>query len=325
MHAIQVHAHGGPAALQFATDVPAPEPQAGEVLVRLHAIGVNFVDVYYRTGLYPAPLPMIPGMEGAGVVERVGESVTGFKPGDRVCYPFVRGAYAELAVVPADKLVPIPAGLPDDQAAAAMLQGLTAHYLTESTYPVKAGDTVLIHAAAGGAGLLLTQMAKRRGARVLATVSTEAKAALAREAGADEVILYTQTDFQAETRRLTEGRGVDAVYDSVGKTTFDGSLASLRPRGTLVLFGASSGPVPPVDPMRLTGQGSVFLTRPSLGHHLLSRQELLARAGDVLSWVAGGELTLRIGHVYPLADAAQAHRDLEARATTGKLLLRPAA
>ncbi len=323
MKAIQVLATGGPEALIYSEAAPPPEAKTGEVLVRLAAIGVNYIDVYFRTGLYPAPLPFTPGMEGAGVVEAIGAGVTEFKVGDRVCYPQFRGAYAELAAVPADKLVPMPADLSFEHAAGAMLQGLTAHYLTESTFPIAAGQTALVHAAAGGAGLLLTQMAKRRGARVIATVSTEEKAALAREAGADEVILYTKGDFQAESRRLTDGRGVDVVYDSVGQTTFDQSLGSLRPRGMLVLFGGSSGPVPPIDPMRLNTSGSLFLTRPSLTHHLLTRAELLSRAGDVLSWIARGELKIRIGATYPLAHAADAHRALESRATTGKLLLLP--
>ncbi len=323
MKAIQVRSLGGPEVLVLESDVALPAVKPGDLLIRHHAIGVNYIDVYFRLGTYPMPLPFIPGREGAGVVEAIGAEVTDFKVGDRVCYPMFPGSYAEYSAVPADKVVPMPAGLSFEQATAAMLQGLTAHYLTESTFPIAAGQTALIHAAAGGAGLLLTQMARRRGARVIATVSTEEKAAVAREAGAHEVILYTKSDFQAETRRLSDGRGVDVVYDSVGLTTFDGSLACLRPRGTLVLFGASSGPVPPVEPMRLNNGGSLFLTRPSLAHHLATRAELLARAADVLGWVAAGELKLRIGHTFPLAEAAASHRAIESRATTGKLLLIP--
>jgi NADPH2:quinone reductase len=304
-------------------DVAVPQPKAGEVLVRIGAIGVNFIDVYHRTGRYPNNPPFTPGMEAAGVVEAVGPDVKDLKPGDRVAYAMTLGSYGEYAVVPAAKLVPVPDGVSDQQAAAIMLQGMTAHYLARSTYPIQPGDTVLVHAGAGGVGLLLTQIAKHAGGRVITTVSTEEKAALSREAGADHVILYTETDFEAEVKRITEGKGVHAVYDGVGKTTFDKSLNCLRPRGCMALFGASSGPVPPLDPLVLSGKGSLFLTRPTLAHYALNRQELLWRASDLLGWLADGSLKLRIEHTYPLADAAQAHRDLEGRATTGKLLLLP--
>ncbi len=322
MKAIRVHQHGGPEALVY-EDIPTPSPGAGEALVKIAAAGVNFLDVYQRTGRYPTNPPFTLGMEGAGVVESVGPdtNVEGIAPGVRVAWAMHLGSFAEYTVVPAAKLVAIPDGVDEKSAAAAMLQGMTAHYLCETTYPVKTGETVLIHAGAGGVGLLLIQMCKRRGARVLTTVSTPEKAELARGAGADEVILYTQTDFCAETKRLTDGKGVHVVYDSVGKTTFEGSLDCLRPRGYLALFGASSGAVAPVDPIVLSQKGSLFLTRPSLANYAAERGELLQRAGDVLGWIAKGGLRLRIEHVYPLADAAQAHRDLEGRKTTGKLLL----
>lgn len=322
MHAIRVSEHGGAEKLVY-QEVERPKPQAGQALVKLAASGVNFIDVYFRTGLYPASLPFTPGQEGAGVVEAVGPEVSEVKVGDRVAYCSVQGSYAEYAVVPAAKLVPIPDGLDEKQAAAAMLQGMTAHYLSHSTYPIQKGDTVLVHAAAGGVGLLLTQMAHQLGARVIGTVSTEEKAQLARQAGADEIILYTQTDFEQEVKRLTNGAGVAAVYDSVGKTTFDKSLSCLRPRGYMVLFGASSGPVPPFDPTILNSKGSLFLTRPTLVNYVASRSELLERAEAVLGWIKNGELKLRIEHTYSLADAAQAHRELQGRATTGKLLLLP--
>jgi NADPH2:quinone reductase len=320
MKAIQVKETGGPEKLEL-VELPKPAPGPGQALVKIAASGVNFIDVYFRAGLYKADLPATLGSEAAGFVEAVGEGVTEVAPGDRVAYAMARGSYAEYAVVPVAQLVKIPEGVDLRQAAAAMLQGMTAHYLTHSTYPLKAGETCLIHAAAGGAGLLLVQMARRIGARVFGTVSTEAKAQLAKEAGADEIILYTQQDFEAEARRLTGGRGVDVVYDSVGATTFMKSLGSLRPRGMLALFGQSSGPVPPFDPNILNGKGSLYLTRPSLAHHCLTREELLWRAGDVLGWVASGELKIRVDRVYPLAEAAQAHRDLEGRHTAGKLLL----
>jgi NADPH2:quinone reductase len=320
MKAIQVKQPGGPEAMEL-VDVPIPQPGPHQALVRIAAAGVNFIDVYYRTGLYKADLPIALGSEGAGTVEAVGSEVAEVVSGDRVAYAMARGSYAEYAVVPAASLVKIPGALDFNSAAAAMLQGMTAHYLTHSTYPLKPGDTCLVHAAAGGAGGLIVQMAKMRGARVFGTVSTEAKAEIARQHGADEAILYTQDDFEAAVKRLTGGRGVDVVYDSVGVTTFGKSLNSLRPRGLLALFGQSSGPVPPFDPSILNGKGSLFLTRPSLGHYVLTRDELLWRAGDVLGWVASGTLKLRIGGVYPLAQAAAAHRDLEGRKTTGKLLL----
>ncbi len=320
MRIIQVKEHGGPEKMQI-VEVPKPAPGPGQALVKIAASGVNFIDVYFRTGLYKAEFPITLGNEGAGTVESVGPQVTEVAPGDRVAYAMARGSYAEYAVVPSAQLVKIPAGVDFQQAAAAMLQGMTAHYLTHSTFPLKQSDTCLVHAAAGGVGLLLVQMARRIGARVFGTVSTEAKAELARGAGAQEVILYTQQDFEAEVKRLTGGRGVDVVYDSVGATTFMKSLGCLRPRGLLALFGQSSGPVPPFDPNILNGKGSLFLTRPSLAHHCLTRDELLWRAGDVLGWVASGDLKLRMVHTYPLAEAAQAHRDLESRKTSGKLLL----
>ena len=303
------------------SEAPVPKPGPKQALVRIAASGVNFIDVYFRTGLYKADLPVTLGSDAAGTVEAVGEGVTEVAPGDRVAYAMVRGSYAEYALVPAAMLVKLPEGIEIHTAAAAMLQGMTAHYLTHSTAPLKSGDTCLVHAAAGGAGGLVVQMAKMLGARVFGTVSTEEKARTAREHGVDEAILYTQTDFEAEVKRLTGGRGVDVVYDSVGKTTFEKSLNSLRPRGTLALFGQSSGPVPPFDPSILNAKGSLYLTRPSLGHYLATREELLWRAGDVLNWVAAGRLKLRIDRTYPLADAASAHRDLEGRHTSGKLLL----
>ncbi len=303
-------------------DVPRPVPGPKQALVRIAVAGVNFIDIYFRTGLYKAEHPTALGNEGAGVVEAVGPDVTEVAVGDRVAYAMVRGAYSEYAVVPSAMLVKLPGNISFEQAAAAMLQGMTAHYLTRSTFPLKEGDTCLVHAAAGGAGLLIVQMAKALGARVFGTVSTEAKAQLARENGADETIRYTEQDFEQEVKRLTGGRGVDVVYDSVGQTTFDKSLNCLRPRGMLVLFGSSSGAVPPLDPQTLNGKGSLFLTRPTLGHYVLTRQELLWRADDVLGGVASGKLRLRIDHVVPFERAAEAHRALESRATTGKLLLK---
>jgi NADPH2:quinone reductase len=321
MKAIRVHEHGGPEVMKL-EDVPVPEPGPQQALVRLAASGVNFIDVYFRTGLYKAETPTAIGSEGAGVVEMIGPDVTEVAVGDRVAYAMARGSYAEYAVVAAAALVKLPDEITFEQAAAAMLQGMTAHYLTHSTYPLKQGESCLIHAAAGGAGLMTVQMAKSRGARVFGTVSTEAKAQLAREHGADDVIRYTEQDFEHELKRLTNGRGVDVVYDSVGKTTFDKSLNCLRPRGMMALFGSSSGPVPPVDPQTLNAKGSLFLTRPSLAHHLLTRDELLWRAGEVLNAVASGKLRLRIDRVYPMRQVADAHRALESRATTGKLLIR---
>jgi NADPH2:quinone reductase len=320
MKAIRVRSVGGPEALVLEeTEAPVPGPK--EALVSLRAVGVNFIDIYHRIGLYPLPLPFTPGNEGAGVVEKVGAEVTEVKPGDRVTYAMSTGSYAELAVVPAWRLVPIPESVSFESAAAAMLQGMTAHYLSHSTFPLAPGHQALVHAAAGGVGLLLVQMAKKRGARVLGTVSTEAKAKAARRAGADVVIRYTEEDFEAVARRETDGRGLDVVYDSVGKTTFDKSLRSLRPRGLLALYGQSSGPVPPFDPSELAKRGSLFLTRPTLAHYNLDRAELLERASDVLSWMERGELEVTIDRVLPLAQAAEAHRLLESRQTSGKLIL----
>jgi NADPH2:quinone reductase len=320
MKAIQVRQTGGPEAMEL-VEVDKPSPGPKQALVRIAASGVNFIDVYFRMGLYKADPPISLGSEAAGTVEAVGPDVTEVAPGDRVAYAMARGSYAEYAVVPAALLVKLPDHVDFQTAAAAMLQGMTAHYLTHSTYPLKSGDTCLVHAAAGGAGGLIVQMAKMLGARVFGTVSTDEKARIAREHGADETILYTQQDFEAEVKRFTNGRGVDVVYDSVGKTTFDKSLGSLRPRGLLALFGQSSGPVPPFDPNILNGKGSLYLTRPSLGHYVATRDELLWRAGDVLNWIAAGKLKLRIDRAYPLSEAAAAHRDLEARKTAGKLLL----
>src|ERR1043165_3721704 len=322
MKAIRVEAYGGPENLIY-KEVDKPAPKTGEALVKLEAIGVNFIDVYHRTGLYPLPLPFTPGTEAAGTVEALGSDVSDIAIGDRVAYAMAVGSYAEYAIVPAARLVKIPDHLDAQQAAAAMLQGMTAHYLATSTYQLKSGDLALVHAAAGGVGLLLIQMARRIGARVFGTVSTEEKAKLAREAGADEVILYTEQDFQEEVKRLTEGKGVQVVYDSVGKTTFMKSLNSLAPRGMLALFGQSSGPVPSFDPALLAQKGSLFLTRPSLAQYTLTREELLWRAGDVLKWISSGELKLRIEKSFPLAEAAEAHRQLEGRKTTGKVLLIP--
>jgi len=322
MKAIQVQKTGGPEVLTLA-DLPVPKPKANEAVVKIAAIGVNFIDVYFREGRYPAPLPFIDGQEAAGTVTEVGSDVKTVKPGDRVAYTGVIGSYAEYAAVPADRLVHVPDKITDQQAAAAMLQGMTAHYLVNSTYPLKKGETALIHAAAGGVGLLLVQMAKNIGARAIGTAGTEEKAKLAREAGADEVILYTQKDFEAETKRLTENKGVHVVYDGVGKSTFEKGLNVLRPRGYMVLFGGASGAVPPFDPIALSQKGSLFLTRPSLIHYIATRQELEQRSSDVFSAVAAGKLKLRIGHVYKLEEVQQAHRDLEGRKTTGKILLVP--
>lgn len=321
MRAIRVHQYGGPESMAL-VDVPTPQPGAGQALVRLHTAGVNYIDVYFRTGAYKAEQPTALGNEGAGIVEAIGPGVTEVAIGDRVAYAMTRGSYAEYAVVPAVQLVRLPDSISFDQAAAAMLQGMTAHYLVRSTYPLKSGETCLVHAAAGGAGLLIVQMAKALGARVIGTVSTEVKAQLARENGADETIRYTEQDFEQEVKRLTNGRGVDVVYDGVGRTTFDKSLNCLRPRGMLVLFGQSSGAVPPFDPNTLNGKGSLYLTRPSLAHHVLTRDELLWRATDVLGAAAKGTLRLRIDHTFPLAQVADAHRALEGRATSGKLVIR---
>lgn len=320
--AVMVRATGGPEVLEFG-EVEARTPGSGELLVDVAAAGVNYIDTYHREGRYPLPVPFGIGLEGAGRVAAVGPDVTGVAVGDRVAWAHAQGSYAEQAVVPAAAAVPVPAGVDDETAAALMLQGMTAHYLVASTYPVQEGDTVLVHAAAGGVGLLLVQLAKARGARVIATVSTEAKEALAREAGADEVIRYDRVEFAPVVRELTGGAGVAAVYDGVGASTFDGSLASLKPRGYLVLFGASSGPVPPVDPQRLNQAGAVYLTRPSLGAYTATREELEWRARELFAAVGSGALEVRIGGRYPLADARRAHEDLEGRRTTGKLLLLP--
>jgi len=320
--AIRVHAPGGPEALRF-EDVPDPRPQAGNAVVRVEAAGVNFIDVYHRTGLYQVPLPATLGQEGAGTVLEVGADVRDVAPGDRVAWASVLGSYAEKALVPASRLVRLPDGVSAREGAAAMLQGMTAHYLACSTYPLKPGDACLVHAGAGGVGLLLTQIARIRGARVFTTVSTPEKAKLSREAGADETIDYTKQDFAEEVRRATNGRGVPVVYDSVGKTTFEKGLTCLVPRGMMVLFGQSSGPVGPFDPQVLSQRGSLYLTRPTLGHYVATREELLARAGDLFGWIREGRLKLRIAHEFPLAEAASAHRDLEGRRTTGKILLRP--
>jgi NADPH:quinone reductase len=322
MNAIRVTKRGGPEVL-LQDELPLPDPGPTEALVRLEAIGVNYVDTYQRSGIYKVALPFTPGSEAAGIVEAVGTEVSEPRVGDRVAYAGVLGAYATHAVVPAGRLVKIPDGVETRTAAAVMLQGMTAHYLSHSTYPLKEGDTALVHAAAGGVGLLLTQMAKMLGARVLGTVSTQVKASLASEAGADHVILYTSHDFEAEAKTFTDGRGVQVVYDGVGKTTYEQSMNCLVPRGYLVLFGASSGPVPSLDPQILSAKGSLFLTRPTLGHYIATRDELLWRAEDVLEWVASGRLRVRIDSTFPLADAGEAHRRLESRQSAGKILLIP--
>ena len=320
--AIQVRATGGPEVLELG-EVAAPTPGAGDLLVAVGAAGVNYIDCYHRCGMYPRDLPFTPGNEGAGVVVAVGSDVTGFAAGDHVAWADAPGSYAQQAVVPAGRAFRVPEGVEDDTAAAAMLQGLTAHYLVTSTYAVKPGDTVLVHAAAGGVGLLLVQLAKSRGGKVIGTVSTAEKEALAREAGADEVIRYTETDFAAAVLDLTGGVGVAAVYDGVGKDTFDKSMTSLARRGVLALFGASSGPVDPVDPQRLNSGGSLFLTRPTLAHHIATPEEFQWRCDELFSAISGGRITVRIGGRHPLADARKAHEDLEGRRTTGKLLLTP--
>ncbi|MEZ0077471.1 quinone oxidoreductase [Planotetraspora sp. GP83] len=319
MRTVVVPTYGDSSVLQY-VERPDPAPGPGEVLIDVAAIGINFADVYHREGRYPLPLPLTPGSEGAGTVAAVGPGVTDVVVGDRVGWVNVVGSYAEKAVIPADKAILLPEGLSPELAAAVLLQGLTAHYLSHSTYPIRPGDDVLVHAAAGGVGLLLTQMAKLRGARVIGTVSSPEKEKLARQAGADEVLGYD--DFAEGVKELT-GSGAHVVYDGVGATTFDASLASLRPLGMMVLYGAASGPVPPFDPQRLNAGGSLFLSRPSLGHYAATREELLSRAGDVLGWVASGALKVHISQRYPLADVRQAHDDLEARRTTGKLLLIP--
>src|ERR1044072_2065967 len=322
MKAIQVAQVGGPEALTLVDD-PVPDPKPDDAPVQIDAAGVNFIDVSSREGRYPAPLPFINGQEGAGLVVAVGSEVTTLKLGDRVAYTGSLGSYAEYVAVPADRLVKLPDELDFNQAAAAMLQGMTAHYLSHSTYPIKSGDTVLIHAAAGGVGLLLVQMAKKLGARVIGTAGSAKKAELAHEVGADEVIIYTDADFETETRRLTDGKGVNVVYDGVGKDTFAKDLKVMRPRGYVVLFGGASGAGPPFELMELTKHGSLFVTRPTLVNYIASREELEQRANDVLQMIVRGELKLRIHQIYPLAEAQQAHRDLEGRKTTGKLLLIP--
>jgi NADPH2:quinone reductase len=322
MKAIRIHEFGGPGVLRY-EDVAIPKPDAGEVLVKIAAAGVNFIDIYHRIGLYPLSLPFTLGLEAAGIVEAVGPSVTTFKPGDHVVFCHQQGAYAEYIVAPVAKLVPVPPELDLAQAAGALLQGMTAHFLTHSTYPLKEGDTALIHAAAGGVGLLLVQIAKKLRATVIGTTSTEAKAELAREAGADHIIIYTQKDFEAETKRLTNGRGVDVVYDSVGQTTFEKSLDVLRLRGMMVLYGQSSGKVAPIDPLVLNRKGSLFLTRPTLSHYIAAPDDLLWRSHDLFNWLVSGEIKLRIDRQLPLSDAAEAHCLLAGRQTAGKLLLVP--
>lgn len=323
MKAIVVHQHGGPEVMQYG-DAPQPAPGPGQVLVRIAYSGINYIDTYFRTGLYKADLPLIPGQEASGTIEQIGEGMTGFSPGDRVAYTGTRGSYAEYAVIPAAQLVAVPSGVPMDLAAALLLQGMTAHYLCHSTFPLQAGQTCLIHAAAGGVGQILVQLAKQIGARVIATVGSQRKAELARQAGADDVILYTEQNFETETKRLTNNEGVHVVYDSVGASTFEQSLRSLRPRGMMVTFGNASGPVPPLSPLLLTQHGSLFLTRPSLVNYIATRPELLERANALFSAVQSGALKLQLDHTYPLADAVKAHQDLEGRRTTGKLLLQVA-
>jgi NADPH2:quinone reductase len=322
MKAVRVHTPGGPDAMRY-EDAPQPVPKEGEALVKVDAAGLNYIDVYFRSGQYKAPAPFTLGMEAGGTVAAVGANVTDVKVGDRVAYTGVPGAYAEYSVVPAARLVTLPAGLTTKHGAAMMLQGMTAHYLACSTYPLKAGDTCLVHAAAGGVGLLLCQIAKMRGARVIGTVSTEDKAKLAREAGADEVIFYTKQDFVAEVKRLTGGKGLQVVYDAVGKDTFDKGFDCLVPRGMMVLYGASSGPVGPFDLQVLNAKGSIFVTRPSLNHHIITRDELLMRAGELSGWIRDGKLKLRMEFEFSLKDAAEAHRALEGRKTTGKVLIIP--
>ena len=322
MKAIRVQMYGGPEVLSL-EEMPQPQPDAGHALIKLAAIGVNFIDTYHRTGAYKLPLPFTPGTEGAGTVVAVGSGVSEVRAGDRVAYAMSVGSYAEYAVVPAWRLVQLSEQTDFSSAAAAMLQGMTAHYLTHACYPIQAGDTILLHAAAGGTGMLIAQMAKSLGARVIGTVSSKEKAARARDSGVDDVILYTQSDFELEVKTLTDGKGVQVVYDSVGRTTFEKSLNCLVPRGTLVLFGQSSGAVPPVDPQVLSSKGSLYLTRPSLAHYNASRDEIFLRAGDVLSWIVSGRLKLRIETSFTLAKTADAHRLLESRTISGKLLLIP--
>ena len=323
MKAIRIEKTGGPEVLTLA-DVAVPEPKPTEAVVKIAASGVNFIDVYFREGRYPAQLPVTLGQEAAGTVTAIGAEVRNVKVGDRVAYASVQGSYAESAAVPAERLVLVPDGIDLKIAAAVMLQGMTAHYLVHSTYPLRAGETAIVHAAAGGVGLLLVQLAKSVGARVIGTAGSREKAQLARDAGADEVIVYTETDFESEAKRLLGGRGADVIYDGVGKSTFDADLNLLRPRGYLVLYGGASGAVPPFDPIKLSQKGSLFLTRPTLASYIAKREELEQRANDLFAMIGSGKLHVRVHHEYPLAEAAQAHRDLEGRRTTGKLLLVPA-
>jgi NADPH:quinone reductase len=322
MKAVRVHTPGGPEVMKL-EEVPEPKAGPGQAVVKLEAAGLNYIDVYFRTGMYKAPLPLTPGLEGAGTVTQVGDGVKDLKPGDRVAYTGIPGSYAQMNVCPADRLVKLPDKLSFRDGAAAMLQGMTAHYLTRSTYPLKSGDTCLVHAAAGGMGLLLTQMGKMFGATVIGTVSTDEKAALAKQAGADHVILYSTQDFVAEVKRITGNRGVDVIYDGVGATTFEKGLTCIRPRGVMALYGAASGPVGPLDLQLLNANGSLFVTRPSLNHHIASREELVQRSGDVLGWIRDGKLKLRVETTFPLDKAGEAHRALEGRKTTGKVLLIP--
>lgn len=322
MKAIRIHKHGGPEVLSF-EEIPDPEPGPGQAVVKIEAAGVNFIDIYFRTGLYPAELPITNGQEGAGTVIGVGPGVTAVAVGDRVGYTGAHGSYAEYAVVAADRLVKVPDAIPTKTAAAALLQGMTAHYLSRSTFTLDSSHTALIHACAGGVGLLLVGMAKKFGARVIGTCSTEEKAAKAANAGADEVILYTKQDFESECKRLTEGRGVDVVYDAVGKSTWTGSLGCLKPRGMMVTFGNASGPVPPLAPLELTKRGSLYLTRPSLFAYVASREDLLWRASDVFDWIQTGDIGIHIGGEFPLSEAAEAQTRLAGRQTMGKLVLVP--
>ncbi|MCZ6632885.1 MAG: quinone oxidoreductase [bacterium] len=322
MKAIRVHQTGGPEVLTL-DDIPTPEPGAGEVLVKIEAAGLNFIDTYHRTGLYPLDLPIPLGLEGSGIVEAVGTDVGDLQIGDAVAWSSIAGSYAEYIAAPEESVVKLPEGVATKSGAAVMLQGMTAHYLAHSTYPLKEGDTCLIHAAAGGVGLLLVQMAKKCGARVFGTTSTPEKADLAKGAGADEIILYTEQDFEAEVQRLTDGQGVNVVYDSVAKATWEKSINSLRPRGYMVFFGNASGPVPPIDPLLLSQKGSIFVTRPTLGHYTATREEFLSRTQDIFSWIQSGQLNVHIGEEHPLEQAAEAHRRLEGRQTTGKVLIIP--
>ena len=321
MKAVRGHQPGGPEVLTY-EDAPEPQPQPDQAVVKIDVAGLNFIDIYFRTGLYKADLPFTAGQEAAGVVTAVGSDVTNVKPGDRVAYCGILGGYAEYAAVPAQRLVNVPEGIDSSTAAALMIQGMTVHYLTHSTFPLGKGHTALIHAAAGGVGLMLVQVAKMRGSRVIATCSTEEKAALVREAGADEVILYTEKDFLEEVKRLTDGVGVDVAYDSVGKATWEGSMDSLKTRGMMVFFGNASGPVPAIEPLTLTAKGSLFMTRPTLASHIATREDLEKRSSDLFGWVKGGQLKVRIGETLPLSEAATAHERLAGRLTTGKVLLK---